>query len=196
MQNENFFTRLVECLSEHKGKFGLGILFALLATIFSIGSSYTLKILIDDVLIANRPDLLWPIQGVFILLVLLQSLFTLVRDKTFFQVGASILAKLRITLFDRIANANVLAISANQKGDLISVVNYDVDGLEGVISNGIPTLVSSVIQITLTLVIMFLLNVRLTLIALPIIPIYSSESAFHFALRIIKTNVPISIIQW
>ena len=171
MNNKEFEKVIFGYLSKQKGKIGFGVLFAFLATLFSISSAYTLKILVDDILIANEPKGLWPIQGIFILLVLLNCGFTLARDKFFLHVGASILSDIRSALFRKISFSNVLTLSEFQKGDLISIVNYDVDGLEGVFSKGIPTLISSLIQIALTLIIMFLLNVRLTLITLPIIPI-------------------------
>jgi ABC-type multidrug transport system fused ATPase/permease subunit len=171
METKSLKTTLLTLLRPHRKKIIVGVIFAFLATLFSTASSYTLKILVDDVFIANKPKLLWPIQGVFIGLVFLNGFFTISKGKLFYSVGSSIIIRIRTFLFKTVSHADILKLSKNKTGDIISALSYDVDGLDGLVSDGISTLTTSFISILITIVVMFSLNFRLTLVTIPIIPI-------------------------
>lgn len=92
---------LANMLRPYRPQIFFGILLAFLATVSSLGSSYTIKILIDDVLINKKVEWLWPIQFVFIGLVLLHSLFELLKKSVFTKASHAATKDLQGKLFAR-----------------------------------------------------------------------------------------------
>ncbi len=147
-----------------------GFIFSILVVVFSLASSYTLRILIDDVFVGGNRSLLWTIQFIFLGLLFFQLLFTLVKSKLFFGASNRVLRRLRREVVEKLFCTDYSSIQVMQKGDIISKFNYDIDGVERVLSQGLPEFVSSVVAIVFTLGVMCYLHLPLTLLTLVAYP--------------------------
>jgi len=78
---------------------------------------------------------------------------------------------LRKQLFDRLLLQSMGFYTASRTGDLLSRMNNDVGGIEDVVSDTVFGLASNVFVVTTTVAAMFLLDWRITVVALVMLPI-------------------------
>lgn len=165
-------------VSPYRGKIYLGAVCSILATGLSAISAYTLRVLVDDILPMKRAEALWPIQFVFIGAVLCSSLMTVLQSFLFAQAGEKSQRDLRSRLFRRLLRADPLERQKKTEAVAFSAINHQVDALSGILENGIPTILVSVVDIAVTLGIMFALDWRLTALSLPVFPMIVLLNAF------------------
>lgn len=158
-------------IKRERKKYLLGIILALVAAVASVGSSFTLKILVDDVLLKNKPEYIWPIQWIFIGLVCLQTVFSIFKEKVYMTAANNVLERMRGEMCKRILHCEYESIEQKKQGEVLGLFQYDVDGLSGYLSSGIGNLCSSIITIVFTVGVMCYLNVGLTMLTLPIFPL-------------------------
>ena len=170
--------RAFAIIKSHKGKILFGILLSLIGTVFSLCSSYTLRILIDDILIQKRIEWLWPIQFIFIAFVLLDCTFDVLRTFLFNTIAKKSLQDIRSKLFEKILHVKYSLVKQLNIADLINKIQYGVDGVASILTGGIPLIFSSVITIVMTLSLMAYIDWRLTLISLPIYPLLILANKF------------------
>ncbi|MDR7855082.1 ABC transporter ATP-binding protein [Tissierella sp.] len=149
----------------------LGLLFSLLASLFSSGSSYTLKILIDDVLIPKKLDMIWTIQFIFIGLVLLNGIFTILKTYFLYKSSTKTMVDIRKKLFSKSLQLSMDYHNTTPAGDIISIMVNDVNALSRTLFGSLAEFFSSVITIFVVLIWLLYLDFRLTIITIPIFPI-------------------------
>lgn len=169
--NLHILKRSFGLIKGHKIKLFLGVLLSLISSFFGIGSGYTLKFLIDEVLLNKRVQWLWYIQFIFIALVLADCFFDVLKTAVFSNVAAAGLQKIRITLFKKILNLKYTVIKKMNIGTIINQMQYGVDSVAGILGGGIPLGISSILTIAMTLSFMFVIDWRLTLLSIPVYPV-------------------------
>jgi ATP-binding cassette, subfamily B, bacterial len=88
------------------------------------------------------------------------------------RVGEGVTYDLRVTLFAHLQRMSLSFFTHTKVGELISRFNNDVVGAQSAISNTFVNIVTSLIQTVATLVVMFTLEWRLTLISIVIMPFF------------------------
>ena len=86
------------------------------------------------------------------------------------RIGEGLIYDLRVKLFDHVQRMPIAFFTRTQTGALQSRLNNDVVGAQQAVTNTLGTVLQNVIQLVVTLVIMFRLSwpiTLLTLIALP-----------------------------
>jgi ATP-binding cassette subfamily B protein len=88
------------------------------------------------------------------------------------RIGEGVIFDLRVALFDHVARMPIAFFTRTQTGSLISRLNNDVIGAQQALTGTLGTVVSNVIGLTTTLVVMFALEWRLTLLSLVVLPAF------------------------
>ena len=88
------------------------------------------------------------------------------------RVGEGVTYDLRASLFAHLQRMSLSFFTHTKVGELISRFNNDVVGAQSAISNTFVSIVTSLIQTLATLVVMFTLEWRLTLISIVILPFF------------------------
>ncbi len=88
------------------------------------------------------------------------------------QVGEGIICDLRRALYDHMQRMSLRFFTATRTGELMSRLNNDVVGAQQAVTSTLMNMVSNVVAVTITLTVMMLLEWRLTLIALVIVPVF------------------------
>lgn len=149
----------------------LGILLSFIMILLATVSSYTLRILVDDILPNRKIEFLWPIQFVFIGAVLIENLFSILRRKLFSSASQRSQADLRGRMFEKYLRADYLEKNKVTEADLTASIQYQVDALSGILENGIPVMLSNVIDVGITFAVMIYLDWKLTLLSIPVFPV-------------------------
>lgn len=158
-------------MQDHKWQVFWGIILSLIHTIFGILSSYSLKLLIDDVLLKGQIKWLWPLELTYMAIVFLGAVFMILSTKLFSSATSKCLLKIKKQMFNHYLKMNYEEASRLSKSDLTNVLTYGVDSLYDAFSSGIPMMISSIISIILILVVMLIIDYRLTIISLFVYPL-------------------------
>ena len=77
---------------------------------------------------------------------------------------------LRRELFDHLTSLSLRYFSEQRAGWIIARLTSDVDAISDALSQGLPTLVSNVVLLPATLIVLFIVDWRLALVAMVILP--------------------------
>src|SRR5436189_2670390 len=129
------------------------------------------KWIIDDVVRANRPDILLPLIVAATVAFLVQHVFNSLRimlNNTFEQ---KVIFDLRSDLYSHIQLLPLRWFDNRATGDLMTRVIEDVNSVERVLIDGIEQGVVAVLQIVIVLAVMFYWNAKLAMLALVPLPL-------------------------
>ncbi len=88
------------------------------------------------------------------------------------RIGEGMIHDLRVALFDKVQRMPVAFFTRTQTGALISRLNNDVIGAQDAVTGTLGSIVSNVIVLATTLATMLVLEWRLTLLALVVLPLF------------------------
>ncbi len=88
------------------------------------------------------------------------------------RIGEGLIFDLRVSLYDHVQRMPVAFFTHTQTGSLISRMNNDVIGAQRAFTSTLSAVVSNTIVLSTTLIAMLLLEWRLTLLALALLPVF------------------------
>ncbi len=145
----------------------------LLATATALAPPLLAKYAIDDGITRNNLSTLWWIVVVFLLAGLANWGMSYAQTYLTGWVGERILADLRIKLFGHLQRLSLGFFERNRAGVIISRLTNDVEALDQLVTDGVTTLVQSTLTLIGTAILLFILDWRLALATLAVIPIMS-----------------------
>ncbi|MGH2994977.1 MAG: ABC transporter ATP-binding protein [Gaiellaceae bacterium] len=155
----------------YRGRTALAIGSLLAATLTGLAPPYLAKLAIDDGIRGGDLDLL----GVLIALLVGAGLLNLLTSsaQTYFTgwTGERILADLRNRLFGHLQRLSLGYYERNRAGVIISRLTNDVDALDQLVTDGVASLVQNTLLLGGSAVILFVLDWRLALATLSVVPI-------------------------
>jgi ATP-binding cassette, subfamily B, bacterial len=107
-----------------------------------------------------------------LVLPIVSGLFQIITRRLVAQVGEGVIYDLRVSLYQHLQKMSLRFFTHTQLGELISRLNNDVIGAQTAISRTLVTLVTSFIEVIITLAVMLTLEWRLTLMGIFILPLF------------------------
>ena len=160
----------VKRLLKYLARYRLLLVFVLLCLVLSsvggIASSYMLKPLINDYILPGD------FAGLAKMLVLMGAIFAVsagcsfIYARTMVRISQNTVVALRKDLFDKLQTLPIRYFDTHQSGDLMSRFTNDIDTVSELINSSLANILSSILTFFGTLIMMFVLNWRLTLITL------------------------------
>ncbi len=130
------------------------------------------RTLIDDVLPAGDRGRLGLLVGLVALAALAEAVFSLVERWCSSRIGEGLIFDLRVSLFDHVQRMPMAFFTRSQTGALVSRLNNDVIGAQRALTSTLGSVVSNVVVLVTTLTAMAVLEWRLTLLALSLLPLF------------------------
>ena len=151
---------------------GVIILAAVLSmSAIAVAIPYMTKTMIDTVIPSKDPVRLFALGAVFLLAIVVYELLLRYRTVAITQVGQLMLKDMRRDLFTHIQTLPFSYFDSRPHGKiLIRVVNY-VNTLSDTLSSGLINVIADIFTFLLTLVVMFVIDWRLTLWSLVLMPL-------------------------
>jgi ABC-type multidrug transport system fused ATPase/permease subunit len=121
-----------------------------------------------------------PMVGKFMLMVcvgmvviyIVQALIGYIRSVLLLFVGNRIVFDIRQQIFRHIQRLSMRYFEQNPHGHIMARVMYDVEAVQAVLSGGIVEIISNTITLLVAIVLLYLLNWRMAVIATVILPLY------------------------
>jgi ATP-binding cassette, subfamily B, bacterial len=162
----------------YKRQTALAFFFLLAATATALAPPYLAKLAIDDGI--QEEDL--RVLTIVVVLFVVAGVLSLATSaaQTYFTgwTGERILADLRNKLFRHLQRLSLGYYERNRAGVIISRLTNDVEALDQLVTDGVTTLVQSTLFLIGTSVILFLLDWRLALATLTVMPLMFVATAF------------------
>lgn len=150
-----------------------GLLLAILVTtILGLLTPLILRDLIDTTIPTGDTQRLNWLALALVTIPLLGGGVRVVQRKLNATVGEGVIYDLRVQLYGHLQRMSLAFFTNTQTGELMSRLNNDVIDAQRAISNTIVEIVTNVIQVTATLVVMFSLEWRLTLVSVVVLPLF------------------------
>ena len=179
------FKRLMSFAKRYKLYFFIASSSTILLALFSVLSPYILINTVDDyILTKDKEGLLnytMLMLGVLLIEVVLQFSFIYFAN----WVGQHIIRDIRAKIFRHILQFKMSYFDKNSVGKLVTRVVSDIETIAAFFSNGVFTILSDILKMFAVTVIMLILNWKLALITLAILPIliYATK-LFQVAIKV------------
>jgi ABC-type multidrug transport system fused ATPase/permease subunit len=173
---------LLRLTSPYRTRTILSVVSLLLATATALAPPLLAKYAVDDGI--RRQDLtaLWWIVAAFLAAGLLNWAMSYAQTYLTGWVGERILADLRNRLFDHLQRLSLGFFERNRAGVIISRLTNDVEAIDQLVTDGVTSLVQNTLTLVGTAILLFILDWRLALATLIVIP-FMSVATVIFRLR-------------
>jgi ATP-binding cassette subfamily B protein len=166
--------RMLGYLRPHRKRVLSAVLLMIIASLVSLIGPYLTKIAIDDCIPNKDVRLLVILAAVLIAAQAINALCLKVRIKVMNDIGQGVVHSIRTDIFVRLQALPFTYFDSRPHGKiLIRVVNY-VNSLSDLLSNGIINLITDLFSLVFTIVFMFIIDARLTLICMAGLPILAA----------------------
>jgi ABC-type multidrug transport system fused ATPase/permease subunit len=157
----------------YKARTALSIVSLLAATATALAPPFLAKYAVDDGIRRHDLTKLWWIVGAFVLAGLLNWGMSYVQTYLTGWVGERILADLRINLFRHLQRLSLGFYERTRAGVIISRLTNDVEAIDQLVTDGVTSLVQNTLTLLGTAILLFILDWRLALATLAVIPLMS-----------------------
>jgi len=165
------FSRLMSFAKRYKLYFFIAASSTILLALFSVLSPYILIRLVDNYILTQ--DKIGVVNytvlmlGILLIEVLLQFTFIYFAN----WVGQHIIRDIRAKIFRHILQFRMAYFDKNSVGRLVTRVVSDIETIAAFFSNGVFTILSDILKMLAVTIVMFILNWRLALITIAVLPI-------------------------
>jgi len=162
---------ILKFVTPYKLLLTVGILTGILSIFLGLLPPYFMKMLIDDVILGHKEGLLSQVIIAIILTQAVSSLLGVVRSYCLSYVSLKAMYDMRVKMFNHIMSFQPSILDTYEAGRLISRITDDVSRVNWFLSWGLEQLLRSIVSLASVSVMIFILEPRLSLIALIPIPI-------------------------
>ena len=143
-----------------------------LAAIIDIVPPFLIRRIIDDAIPQEDRTAVAVLAGLMIVAALAEAALSLGERLWSSKIGEGLIYDLRVALFDHVQRMPLGFFTRTQTGALVSRMNNDVIGAQRAITGTLGAVVSNIVVVATTVVAMFYLEWRLTLISLIVLPLF------------------------
>ena len=164
---------LARLTKPYKARTALSIVSLLAATATALAPPLLAKYAVDEAIGKQDLGLLWWIVGAFLVVGLLNWAMSYVQTYLTGWVGERILADLRNSLFRHLQRLSLGFYERTRAGVIISRLTNDVEAIDQLVTDGVTSLVQNSLTLIGTAILLFVLDWRLALATLSVIPLMS-----------------------
>ena len=153
----------------------LGLIAALILVTVSIGvvNPILLKLIIDNLTGPQDLGLLWLQAGLMIVLPIITSGLGVWQSYLSNVVGQRVMDDLRLALYRHLQWMPLRFFTETRTGEIQSRISNDVGGVQSVVTDTASSLLANFATVATTIVAMFILDWRLTLLSLGLLPLFA-----------------------
>jgi len=162
----------------YRGRAALALVTLVAYTLVALLPPYLAKLAVDDGIQAGDLTTLGLIVAAFLAAGI--AAFVLSSAQTYFTgwVGERALADLRIDLIRHLQRLSLGYYERNRTGAIVSRITNDVEALDQLVTDGVSSLVQNGLVLVGTVVVLFLLDWRLALATLTVLPLMALVTAW------------------
>src|SRR2546425_5551785 len=168
---------LARLIAPYRARTVLSVFSLLAATATALAPPFLAKYALDDAIRTNGLGRLYLVVGIFLAAGLANWGMTYAQTYLTGWVGERMLADLRSKLFGHLQRPSLGFYERNRAGVIISRLTNDVEALDQLVTDGVSSLVQNTLTLVGTAILLFVLDWRLALATLAVIPLMSAATA-------------------
>ena len=165
------FEKLMDFVNPYKTSYYLVMFFAICLSSFSILTPYLLKITVDDYITKKDYEGMLVYLGLMFVTLILEVCFQFLFVFYANFLGQRVIKDLRVSLFDKVINFKMSYFDNSAVGRLVTRVVNDIETIASIFSQGLFMIIADFMKMFLVIVIMLVVNWRLSLIVFSVLPI-------------------------
>ncbi len=154
----------------------LGLLFVISA--LNLVLPYLIQVAVDDYIVVGDLDGVWRIGLLYVGIIFLIFVVRYAQMYWLHSIGQNTLVRLRQHLYEHILKQDMTFFNNTPVGKIVSRITNDIEALTELLSTSVVMVVSNMITLVGIIGVMFLLNWRLALISLAVIPFMAWASLY------------------
>ena len=169
--DNRLFSKLMFYVKPYKNTYYFVMSAAILVSAFSVLTPYLLKIIVDDFIRLKDYD-----GMVLIIILMLITLIGEVMFQFFFVffanlLGQNVIKDLRLVLYNKIIGFRMSYFDQSSVGRLVTRAVNDIETIASIFSQGLFMIVADLLKMGVIIIIMLLINWKLSLIVFSILPL-------------------------
>ncbi|GGE63144.1 ABC transporter ATP-binding protein [Priestia taiwanensis] len=181
--------RLLSFTKPHKKLFSVAFLLLIAATVAEMLSPIIVKIFIDDYLVPQNfeQNKLIMLVGIYFGVLCLKVIFSYFQVLVFQRIAFKIVQEIRVSVYERVQRLSLSFFDKTPIGSIVSRITNDTEAIKEFYVSVLATFLHHGVALIGILVAMFLLNAKLALFCLFIIPViflimkeYRKRSSAYF----------------
>ncbi|MCC6703683.1 MAG: ABC transporter ATP-binding protein [Thermomicrobiales bacterium] len=171
------FRRVVQFFKPYWLRVLLTIVAILITAGLGLINPYLLRAIIDDAIPNRDLNLLYWLVGLMIGIPIFSSLIGVGQTYLNVVIGQGVMRDLRDALYQHLQKQSLRFFTATRTGEIQSRISNDVGGVQRVVTETATSVVSNIAIAVTTVIAMWVIDWRLTLISLAMIPIFGYLTA-------------------
>jgi len=149
----------------------VGVLVAA-SSLVSLVNPFLIRGIIDVALPAGRTGLLTVLAGAMIVVAILNSSFSVSQTYVSTRVGQRVMHDLRTAVYSHLQRMSLAFFTRTRTGEVQSRIANDIGGMQATVTTTATTLVSNLTTVVATVIAMAVLDWRLTIASLLMLPVF------------------------
>ncbi|HSE49896.1 MAG TPA: ABC transporter ATP-binding protein [Terriglobales bacterium] len=167
-------------MAPRKGLLAMGFVLMVINRVAGLVLPYSMRYVVDNVVIHRQQQLLGPIVGVVLLATVIQGITSYTLTQTLSKAAQRLIAELRLKVQHHVGRLPVAYYDSNKSGVLVSRIMTDVEGVRNLIGTGLVDFIGGLVTAAIALVMLMQLSARMTSFALVFMAIFALALAKAF----------------
>ena len=170
--NRGSFRRVWHFARPYRRSIVLFLVSIVAAAIVALSPPLLFRSILDTAIPEGNRGLINLLAAFIVLAALIDAGLAIVQRWYSARIGEGLIYDLRVALFDKVQRMPIAFYTRTQTGALMSRLNTDVIGAQSAVTSTLGSVVSNIIVLVTTLTAMLLLEWRLTLLSLIVLPVF------------------------
>ncbi|MFC1601222.1 ABC transporter ATP-binding protein [Candidatus Sumerlaeota bacterium] len=159
-------------LTPHWYKIVIGVAAMFGATAVTLSLPLVLKSIFDDVIVAQKTELLPRLIGIYLALTIMGLFLGALRTLVMHLLGQRFVHQVRMDCYRHLMKLGINYFEQQRSGDIMSRISNDVGAVEHMVVHGTDDIISSSMHIIGAIIFIFWLDWRMALVALAPMPLF------------------------
>ncbi|MGW0614008.1 ABC transporter ATP-binding protein [Streptomyces sp. NPDC002788] len=164
--------RILHLFRPYRGRLAIVGLLVGAASLVSVATPFLLKEILDVAIPEGRTGLLGLLALGMILSAVLTSVFGVLQTLISTTVGQRVMHDLRTAVYGRLQRMSLAFFTRTRTGEVQSRIANDIGGMQATVTSTATSLVSNLTSVVATIVAMIVLDWRLTVVSLLLLPVF------------------------
>lgn len=162
--------RVLEHFRPYRWKWLVIFVCIVIATVFNAISPQIVRGIIDHAIPDKNVRLLYLLAGAMIGVAIVTGLVGILQTWVSMDVGQRVMFDVRNRLYQHLQRQSLGFFTVTRAGEIVSRLNNDVAAIQDTSTNTIVTIVTSIVTLIVTLFALFLMDPKLALLAIVVVP--------------------------
>ncbi|RII32783.1 ABC transporter ATP-binding protein [Clostridium chromiireducens] len=167
-------------INKYKFRFYIALTAVLLSSFMAMINPYLSGRLVDEVIIQNKTDILFPILGVMVAVTVIKAIIRYTYQMAFEFVSQNVIFELRQKMYSKLQELDLDYYNKTRTGDIMARMTGDMDAVRHFVAWVIYNICENVTVFIFAIISMFFISVEFTLLMFALTPIVA-YCAYRFA---------------